>query len=176
MYFADEIRDDDGILPDRKRAVDKRELKLAIDLIERMQGSFDHSAYHDRYRDRLMAIIDKKRKGETITAPEVEERKAPADLMEALEASLGEAVGRSKARKAPAAARSAQEKKAARKRSPRRPSPGRPRGRRPPSRPARDRSFSAGTDGRDRASSPGAWLSISRSTGPSATPARRPSR
>ena len=77
MYFADEIRDGDGVLPDRKRAVDKRELKLAIDLIERMQGSFDHSAYHDRYRDRLMAIIDKKRKGETITAPEVEERKAP---------------------------------------------------------------------------------------------------
>ena len=118
MYFADEIRDDDGILPDRKRSVDKRELKLATDLIERMQGSFDHSAYHDRYRDRLMAIIQKKRKGETITAPKVEERKAPSDLMEALEASLSEAVGRSKARKTPAAARSTPQKKAPRKKSP----------------------------------------------------------
>src|SRR4051812_40745133 len=102
MYFADEIRDEDAILPDRKRAVDKRELKLATDLIERMQGSFDHSAYHDRYRDRLMAIIQKKRKGETITAPRVEERKAPSDLMEALEASLSEAVGRSKTPATPA--------------------------------------------------------------------------
>ena len=96
MYFADEIRDGDGILPDRKRKVDKRELKLAIDLIERMKGTFDHSAYHDRYRERLMAIIDKKRKGEEISAPEVKERNAPADLMAALEASLGEAVERRK--------------------------------------------------------------------------------
>jgi DNA end-binding protein Ku len=92
MYFADEVRDPDAVLPGRKPAVDKRELKLAVDLIERMKGSFDHSAYHDRYRDRLMAIIDKKRKGETISAPEVKERSAPADLMAALEASLGEAV------------------------------------------------------------------------------------
>ena len=103
MYFADEIRDSDGILPDRKRAVDKRELKLAIDLIERMKGSFDHSAYADRYRDRLMEIIDQKRKGETITAPEVKERRAPSDLLAALEASLGEAVERRKASKQPAA-------------------------------------------------------------------------
>ena len=70
-----------------------------------MQGTFDHTAYHDRYRERLMAIIDKKRKGETITAPKVEERKAPSDLMAALEASLSEAVGRSKAKKRPAAPR-----------------------------------------------------------------------
>jgi DNA end-binding protein Ku len=114
MYFADEIRDPGGIFPP-KRAVDKKELKLAIDLIERMQGSFDHSAYTDRYRNRLMAIIDKKRKGETITVPEVEERKAPSDLLAALEASLGEAVGRRKtaasARKSPAAKRKAPAKR-----------------------------------------------------------------
>jgi DNA end-binding protein Ku len=108
MYFADEIRDADGVLPDRKRAVDRKELKLAVDLIERMKTTFDHGAYHDRYRERLMAIIDKKRKGETITVPEVEERTAPSDLLAALEASLGEAVSRRKdapaGRKAPAGA------------------------------------------------------------------------
>jgi DNA end-binding protein Ku len=107
MYFADEVRDLDDIVPGGKRAVDKRELKLAIDLIERMQGTFDHSAYHDRYRDRLMAIIDKKRKGETITVPEPEERKAPADLLAALEASLGEAVAQRKSSKAGAGAKGA---------------------------------------------------------------------
>jgi DNA end-binding protein Ku len=99
MYFADEIRDGDGILPGRKQTVDKRELKLAVDLIERMKGSFDHSAYHDRYTERLKAIVAKKRKGETITVPEVEERRMPDDLMAALEASLGEAIA--KRRKAP---------------------------------------------------------------------------
>ncbi|MDX6628849.1 MAG: end-binding protein Ku [Gaiellales bacterium] len=106
MYFADEIRTPEAILPDRKATVDKGQLKLAVDLIERMQGSFDHSAYHDRYRERLMAIVDKKRKGQTITAPKVEERRAPDDLMAALEESLRAAVGKSrKAPKAPAKAR-----------------------------------------------------------------------
>jgi DNA end-binding protein Ku len=117
MYFADEVRDADGVLPDKKHSVDKRELKLAIDLIERMQGTFDHSAYHDRYRDRLMAIIDKKRKGETITVPEAEERSAPADLMAALEASLGEAVAKRKTTKRPAASRKTASKPAAKKKA-----------------------------------------------------------
>jgi DNA end-binding protein Ku len=116
MYFADEIRDSDGILPDRKRSVDKRELKLAVDLIERMKGTFDHSAYHDRYRERLMAVIDKKRKGKTITAPKAEKRDAPSDLMAALEASLSDAVGR-KAKKPAAASRRKPAKSTTRKRA-----------------------------------------------------------
>jgi DNA end-binding protein Ku len=123
MYFADEVRAADVVLPGKKHSVDKRELKLATDLIERMQGTFDHSAYHDRYRDRLMAIIDKKRKGETITVPEAEERKAPADLMAALEASLGEAVAKRKAAKRPAAARKATRKPAKKKAAPQRKKP-----------------------------------------------------
>jgi DNA end-binding protein Ku len=116
MYFADEIRDSDGILPDRKRSVDKRELKLAVDLIERMKGTFDHSAYHDRYRERLMAVIDKKRKGKTIAAPKAENRDAPSDLMAALEASLSDAVGR-KAKKPAAASRRKPAKTATAKRT-----------------------------------------------------------
>jgi DNA end-binding protein Ku len=95
MYYADEIRDVKDVLPDRKGSVDKGQLKLATGLIERMQGSFDHSAYHDRYRERLMAIVDKKRKGKTITAPKVQERRAPDDLMAALEESLSAAVAKS---------------------------------------------------------------------------------
>jgi DNA end-binding protein Ku len=106
MYFADEIRDRDGILPGKKPSVDKGQLKLAVDLIERMKGSFDHAAYHDRYRERLMAIVEKKRKGETISAPEGKPRSAPDDLMAALQQSLDAAVGkRSKPRKGAAKAK-----------------------------------------------------------------------
>lgn len=101
MYFADEIRAAKDVLPGKKGSVEKGQLKLAVDLIERMKGSFDHSAYHDRYRERLLAVVDKKRKGKTITPPEVKERHAPDDLMAALEESLSSAVG--KARKAPKA-------------------------------------------------------------------------
>jgi DNA end-binding protein Ku len=96
MYFADEIRDRAGILPGKQASVDKGQLKLAVDLIERMKGSFDHSAYHDRYRERLVQIVDKKRKGETISAPEVERRRAPDDLMAALQESLDAAVGKAR--------------------------------------------------------------------------------
>jgi DNA end-binding protein Ku len=92
MYFADEIRAAKDVVPDKKGSVDKGQLKLAVDLIERMQGSFDHKAYHDRYQESLLAIVDKKRKGETITAPEVKQRDAPDDLMAALQESLGAAV------------------------------------------------------------------------------------
>ena len=49
-----------------------------------------------------MKIVDAKRKGKTITVPEVEERRAPDDLMAALEESLSAAVG--KARAAPKSA------------------------------------------------------------------------
>jgi non-homologous end joining protein Ku len=73
------------------------------------RGSFDHSAYHDRYRERLMAVVDKKRKGETITAPEARERRAPDDLMAALEESLSAAVAKSG--KAPKARTNAQPKR-----------------------------------------------------------------
>ena len=120
MYFADEIAIP-MVVPGRTRAVDKNELKLAVDLIERRNSPFDHRAYHDRYRERLMAIIDKKRKGETISVPEAEERRAPADLMAALEASLGEAVERRKgAKKRSATAAETARKPAKKKAAPKR--------------------------------------------------------
>jgi DNA end-binding protein Ku len=118
MYFADEIRAVKEILPDTKSAVDKGQLKLAVDLIGRMKGPFDHSVYHDHYRERLVAIVDKKRKGETITAPEVVARRAPDDLLAALEQSLNAAVG--KRRAAPKAKIKAKAKPKPKPKSPRR--------------------------------------------------------
>lgn len=43
MYFADEIRPTDDIVPSTRRRVDKRELEMAATLIERYTTSFDHS-------------------------------------------------------------------------------------------------------------------------------------
>jgi DNA end-binding protein Ku len=106
MYFADEIRPLDGVLPERAGRVGDRELKLAIDLIERMKGTFDHDSYHDSYRDALRDIIKRKRKGEKISAPKPVERRGPPDLMDALEASLAAAVERGRAAPKRARARS----------------------------------------------------------------------
>src|SRR5262249_24317711 len=60
MYFADEIRPTKGIVPSRRRRVDKRELQMSETLIERFTTSFDHGRYQDEYRDRLVAVVQQK--------------------------------------------------------------------------------------------------------------------
>ena len=69
MYFADEIRTTEGIAPKRTRRVEKSELDLAADLIDRLTGDFDHAKYRDTYRARLKKVIDAKRKGKELHTP-----------------------------------------------------------------------------------------------------------
>lgn len=88
MYFADEIRSTEGIAPEKAmEEVDPDELEMATKLIGSYTGDFDASKYEDRYRERLMAIIEAKRDGEAITPAEQPAEAAP-DLMAALRASL----------------------------------------------------------------------------------------
>ncbi len=93
MYFADEIRPTEGIVPGRRPRVDKRELEMAETLIERFTSSFDHSKYEDEYQARLRTVVQRKRKGKEVHAPAAEEREAPSDLLEALRASVDAAKG-----------------------------------------------------------------------------------
>jgi DNA end-binding protein Ku len=98
MYFADEIRPSKGIAPKGQR-VSKQELEMAEMLIDRITTSFDHEKYRDEYTDRLLEIVKRKRKGEEVhAAAEGEEQEAPADLLEALRASVDAAKSRSKPR------------------------------------------------------------------------------
>jgi DNA end-binding protein Ku len=111
MYFADEIRPADELRPERAR-LNKQELEMAAALIDRFKGSFDPSKYSDTYTEKLLDVIKRKQKGETVTVeePEAPEEEAP-DLMEALKASIE--------------AHSAARRKAPTRRSPRRTSSGR---------------------------------------------------
>jgi DNA end-binding protein Ku len=93
MYFADEIRPTDGIVPSRLPRVEKRELDMAESLIERFTSSFDHSRYEDEYRARLLQVVKQKQKGAEVQAPPPEEREAPPDILEALRASVEAAKG-----------------------------------------------------------------------------------
>jgi DNA end-binding protein Ku len=88
MYFADEIRPLDDVVPSKRPRVDKRELEMAGSLIERFTSSFDHAKYEDEYQSRLRAVVERKRKGEEVHAPPKEEREAPTDLLDALKASV----------------------------------------------------------------------------------------
>jgi DNA end-binding protein Ku len=95
MHFSDEIKPLDGIAPGNVK-VDKRELDLAKELIDRFRGEFEPESYEDTYRDTLCEIIKAKRSGEEVhVEPTEEEPEEPADLMEALRASI-EASSRAK--------------------------------------------------------------------------------
>jgi DNA end-binding protein Ku len=104
MYFADEIRPTDEIKPGRAR-VNAKELEMAAALIDRFKGSFDPTKYSDSYTEKLLDVIKRKQKGETVTVeePTAEEEETP-DLMAALRASVEAHSGtarRSSSRRSP---------------------------------------------------------------------------
>src|SRR3954452_10227828 len=87
LYFADEVRSHKEHKPSGQR-IDRRELQMAQDLIDRTAGDFDISQYKDRYRQQLMGVIRKKARGQQIEVPEAPKPDTAPDLIEALRASL----------------------------------------------------------------------------------------
>jgi DNA end-binding protein Ku len=91
MRFHDDLRDYHELeVPEVK--VDKQEIDLALTLIDRLSRPFDAEAYHDTYRNELLAIIQDKVEGKVPAkkgeAPHPTEVK---DLMSALRDSLRQA-------------------------------------------------------------------------------------
>jgi DNA end-binding protein Ku len=85
MYFPDEVRERPSVSSGR---VAKQELGVATQLIDAMTGSFKPDEYHDTYRERVLAMIKAKSKGEEVEVERPEEPAQILDLMEALAASL----------------------------------------------------------------------------------------
>jgi DNA end-binding protein Ku len=91
MRFAEELVDPGELeLPAAAHAPGKRELEMAGQLVDSLQGDSSPGDFEDTYRERLLALIERKAAGEEIEAPAVEEPEAGTDLMAALEASLAE--------------------------------------------------------------------------------------
>jgi len=93
MLFGDELRSSDEIdaIPTGATGEPKRgEVTQAVKLIDAMSRDFEPDSYEDHYRDRLLQLVESKRKNKKAKLPEVEEPQAePApDLMAALKASL----------------------------------------------------------------------------------------
>lgn len=87
MYFADEVRPVDEIAPEAGK-IEKQELELANDLIDRLAGPFKPEKYEDTYRDTLCEIIRERRETGRVERPVPERPKRAPDLMAALKASL----------------------------------------------------------------------------------------
>jgi len=98
MRFADEVVSPEEISDELDSAdgePTKKELEMAKALIDSLAADFDASQYRDEYRDEVLALIERKAKGEKVVAAASEApspTKAP-DLMAALEESLAAVKG-----------------------------------------------------------------------------------
>jgi DNA end-binding protein Ku len=92
LYWPDEVRSvADLSIPEDDAEVKPAEAAMADQLVAMMTGEFDPSAYHDQYREALMAIIEAKVAGEQIAEPAVAPATKLTDLVAALEASVAAA-------------------------------------------------------------------------------------
>src|SRR3954453_10581619 len=88
MLFHDEVSPA-GNVPTGGKKPAKRALDDAVSIIEELSTNWDPESYTDCYRGRLRKVIERKRKGQTIEAPQPEQQpRAVPDLMEALERTL----------------------------------------------------------------------------------------
>jgi DNA end-binding protein Ku len=88
IRFEDEIKDTSELdLPKQKTG--KKELDMAISLIDQYTEKFDFSKFKDIYNDQLLKIIESKASGKSSKPEKFEVKPTPAkDLMAQLKASL----------------------------------------------------------------------------------------
>ena len=89
LRWADEINSPERVLGDVQGTVAERELQMAETLVSSLTTAWKPEKFKDEYREKVIALIERKAKG--LEIPAAEEAEAPAsppDLMAALEASL----------------------------------------------------------------------------------------
>jgi DNA end-binding protein Ku len=85
MYYADEVRQPEEA---PKPQVRGPEVEMAKTLIENLAAKWDPDKYHDRYRNELLDLLEKKAKGQKLPEPSEDEGGEVVDLMEALRQSV----------------------------------------------------------------------------------------
>jgi DNA end-binding protein Ku len=89
MRFAAELVDRSKLqVPRAKRSPTKREVDMAGRLVDSLHARFDPSEFSDGYRERVLALIEAKARGETPEIAPEQPRERDTDLAAALEASL----------------------------------------------------------------------------------------
>ena len=96
MRFADELLDPGELdVPSPSRKPSQREVEMAGKLVDSLHDRFTPEEFSDSYRERVLALIAAKARGEAPETPEVVPDEDQPDLMAALEASLEGAGSRS---------------------------------------------------------------------------------
>ncbi|MGI9585690.1 MAG: Ku protein [Acidimicrobiia bacterium] len=113
LKYNDEIRSfEDVEVPDT--VVDDQELALATQLVEQIASDeFTPENYHDGVKEQMLAAIAQKVEGQEMTfAPQEEPKAQVIDLMEALNASLGDSADSADTKKTKKAPSKAKKKRA----------------------------------------------------------------
>lgn len=93
MLFADEVRPSKDVdtASQKSHKPPPQQLTAAVAVIDELAGKWEPDDWKDRYRRRLQNVVARKRKGQTVKAPEPREPAPEApDLMAALEQTLAE--------------------------------------------------------------------------------------
>jgi DNA end-binding protein Ku len=109
LNYDVEIRTPSEVLPRPTRATAAaKKVKLAQTLIDAWYSDdFDFTSYDDHYRERLQRLIEAKKKGRDVVAPEEDEEPEVINLMDALKKSLAHARSGRKVKKSRRRRRSA---------------------------------------------------------------------
>lgn len=85
LYFEEELN-----IPDspKTKAVNEKELKMAMELINSLKGKFEPQKYKDEYQDNIKEAIEDKLNGKNIKGKKKANKEKIDDLMLALEKSL----------------------------------------------------------------------------------------
>jgi DNA end-binding protein Ku len=119
IHYPDEVRNVSDVpnVPTTNQISDK-ELETAILLIDQLTSEFNPENYQDEYRERVLQLIESKRKGQQMVTPDKKEKPDKVlDLMTALQASIDKTKpmnkGTSKTKSKPTVKRKAKVKKQA---------------------------------------------------------------
>lgn len=88
MRHAGEVVSADELPEPSGRALDKKEMSMAKQLVELLEGEFDPDQFSDEYRERLMDFIEKKAKGRKPRLHAVQSKRSTPSLEKTLSKSI----------------------------------------------------------------------------------------
>lgn len=89
LRFEDQIRSHEELKIPSKADVTRKEIEMAVNLVEKLEGKFNPKSFKDTYNDSLEKIIKQKAKGKKFDPlPKAPKATDPNDLVEQLRASL----------------------------------------------------------------------------------------
>jgi DNA end-binding protein Ku len=97
LRHADEVIDAEELKPPEGRALDKREVAMAEQLVDALSGEFDPNDFKDTYRQRVMELIETKSKGKKPKVAKFKPKPSKDDSLDKVLAASLAGIGKKRA-------------------------------------------------------------------------------